>query len=489
MLIIIIYCTRTATIDIYSIFYVEFKVGTNKSLNPKSHDDMSENENGDPKKKAVPTWLVAARAELDAAVDDDDGGGSCDDKNDERKANKSNKNNYGSSSGNNVTMTNNNMTTIRQQFGNSQSTISDTINSNLIIVRYVTLSSVVLLGAYGIVNTPLFFRYKAISELPVRLFAKRHWLHGRIVGIISNSNVAGPISILFRHYSPIERLLGRPLFTTTTSAFRAVGGGGMASNTRNLLRIELAGLIGPPTTISTYQSLRNNNSLLSPSLTAGISITPPTNTTATFPLLNQLIQQKNKVSLQLLAVQRSVKTTSINNSNSNNHNFNTLILPQAAIDDENDKSSIICHLHYQELSTQWFTTTNVSLQLVRLGQAMLTPGGGSLVRAVSSPSSSSEGSNSSSGKSNAPNNGSLTKIIINYNPTVKQLQQDTKFITKLEEAEKFSWKDKVGIWSNDEIRQQLRKDYVEEEERMNKSWWMVVKKGWKKIMMARSSSQ
>jgi hypothetical protein len=221
---------------------------------------------------------------------------------------------------------------------------------------------------------------------------------------------------------------------------------------------------------------------------AGKIITPPTTTSeATLPLLNEIIQQENKVSLQLLAVQRCVKTTSINNSSSNNHNINTLILPPAAVDDESDITTIICHLHYQESSTQWFTTTNVSLQLVRLGQAMLTPGGGSLVRAgipSSSLSSSESSSNSSSsGKRNAPNNGSMTNIIINYNPTVKQLQQDTKFISQLEEAEYTSWKDKVGIWSNDELRQQLRREYVEEEERINKSWWTVVKKGWQKMIM------
>ena len=467
---------------------------------------MTENENGDPKKsnEAVPTWLVAARAELDG-----DDGGNRDEKEDGEA------NNHNQNTGNihiPTTPTSSNMTTIeiRQKFGNALSTISDTINSNLIIVRYVTISSVLLLGAYGVVNTPLFFRYKRISELPIRAFSKRHWLHGRIVGVINSSIVqdtanttaaaACPIVILFRHYSPIERLVGRPLFTnTTTSAFGAVGGGeGMAvasqisHNTRNLLRIELAGITGPPTTtIGTSQSSRNN-SLLAPSLTAGTVFTPPTTTnTTTFPLLNEIIQQENKVSLQLLAVvQRCVKITSISNS-SNNHNFNTLLLSPAAVDDESDKTTVICHLHYQE-SNQWFTTTNVSLQLVRLGQAMLTPGSGSLVRAgVLSPPSSSESSSSSS-KRNAPNNGSLTNIIINYNPTVQQLQQDTKFISQLEVAEYTSWKDKVGIWSNDERRKQLRKEYVEEEDRINKSWWMVVKKSWQKMMMmmrTKSSSQ
>jgi hypothetical protein len=475
---------------------------------------MTENENGDPKKsnEAVHTWLAAARAELDG-----DDGGNRDEKKEEANNHNQNTGNSTSSSSNiSTTPTSSNMTTIeiRQKFGNTLSTISDTINSNLIIVRYVTLSSVLLLGAYGVVNTPLFFRYKRISELPIRVFSKRHWLHGRIVGVINSSIVqdtantttaaACPIVILFRHYSPIERLVGRPLFTNaTTSAFGAVGGGGggggmsvasqISHNTRNLLRIELAGITGPPTTISTSQSSRNKNSLLSPSLTAGTVFTPPTTATTTFPLLNEIIQQDLKVSLQLLAVvQRCVKTPSINNS-SNNHNFNTLLLSPAAVDDESDKTTVICHLHYPE-SNQWFTTTNVSLQLVRLGQAMLTPGSGSLVRAgVPSPLSSSESSSSSSSsKRNVPNNGSLTNIIINYNPTVQQLQKDTKFISQLEEAEYTSWKDKVGIWSNDKLRQQLRKEYVEEEERMNKSWWMVVKKSWQKMMMmmrTKSSSQ
>ena len=274
---------------------------------------MTEDESGDPKKRnEVPTWLAAARAELDA-VDGGSGNGISHDEN------------------NATTPTSSlNMTTIRQQFGTALSSISDTINNNLIIVRYVTLSSVLLLGAYGVVNTPLFFRYKRISELPVRAFTKRHWLHGRIVGVIhNNGNVqdtantttaASPIVILFRHYSPIERLLGRPLFTTTTTNNTPFGGERGKSmtnaspghgNTRNVLRIELAGITGPPTTTILASQSRNKNSLLSPSLTAaGKIITPPTTTSeATLPLLNEIIQQENKVS-----VQRCVKTTSINNS-------------------------------------------------------------------------------------------------------------------------------------------------------------------------------
>ena len=42
-----------------------------------------------------------------------------------------------------------NTTTIRHQVGNQFSNISDLINDNLIVVRYATVSTVLLLGIYG----------------------------------------------------------------------------------------------------------------------------------------------------------------------------------------------------------------------------------------------------------------------------------------------------------------------------------------------------
>ena len=92
-----------------------------------SSDPAMSAENGDPKKnnEAVPTWLVAARAELLHKEDASDGGGSSRD--DDGDAN--NEEN-GRSSGNNIPM-NNNMTTIRQQFGSTLSTASNIVNANV----------------------------------------------------------------------------------------------------------------------------------------------------------------------------------------------------------------------------------------------------------------------------------------------------------------------------------------------------------------------
>ena len=139
--------------------------------------------------------------------------------------------------------------------------------------------------------------------------------------------------------------------------------------------------------------------------------------------------------------------------------------------DVDDQSTAICHLHYQE-TNQWFTTTNVSLHLVRLGQAWMNDGGGGLVL----PSSGNT-------VNRTYNNGSDTTIdSIDYDPTVPQLQHDTKFISQLEEGEYTAWKMKVGMWSSEDIRQ-LRSEYVEEEERLKNKWhlWMLLKRGWEWI--------
>ena len=127
---------------------------------------------------------------------------------------------------------------VRQQLGSELARVSDFINNNLVVVRYATVSTILLLGAYGIANSPLFYRYKYVLDIPPHMFHKRKWIHGRIVGVVnermrfrfgdrlslsnssqrssgSNNNEKAnslhceycPIVVLFRHSSPIERLL------------------------------------------------------------------------------------------------------------------------------------------------------------------------------------------------------------------------------------------------------------------------------------------
>ena len=55
---------------------------------------------------------------------------------------------------------------IRESVGTGMLTISDLVNKNLVAFRYGTVATVTLLTAYGLANTPLFFRYKTVAEIP-----------------------------------------------------------------------------------------------------------------------------------------------------------------------------------------------------------------------------------------------------------------------------------------------------------------------------------
>lgn len=375
-------------------------------------------------------------------------------------------------------------TTLRHKLGRTLAAISDVVNENLIVVRYATFSTVLLLGAYGVANTPLFYQYKHVMEIPQKMFVKRKWIHGRIVGIAGNNSLGlrtreqsttreppngiapllssssilraarteesgwsdssdeygnsttnsqiqdtqTPIVVLFRHSSPFDRLLtqyagrspSRLLFSS-------------ANTHRHLLRIELAGVATPPS---------HSSSILSTSL-ADTHASP-------FPLLDQLIQKKANVSLQLIAqrvTSKNLKFTHKASANADNK--------YGPVSDD-VKSTAICHLQYQQ-PKQWFTSKSASLEMVRLGQAWINYSG--MVVPVSSDGGGS--------------------IIVNFNPTVNQLHNDAKFISELEKAEYSSWKSKVGIWSSDHIWR-LRKEYLEEEESSKNKWqvWNLLKRGW-----------
>ena len=203
---------------------------------------------------------------------------------------------------------------------------------------------------------------------------------------------------------------------------------------RNLLPIELAGIVSPPT-------IAPSASVLSTTLTKGPS-TPSNNPTSSLvpEVLQSLIEKKTRVSLQMIALRTSPSTNGTKKSTS------------PAIIDENNIHSAICHLNYRK-PTQWFSTTNLELELVQRGQALVNKDG------VVIPTKDD-------------NNASL----IDFNPTVKQLQNDSTFISQLEEAEFAAWKSREGVWSSPQMRE-LRKEYAEEEEYLNSSLWSRLKRG------------
>ena len=350
---------------------------------------------------------------------------------------------------------------LRRKIGAALSSISDLINSNIIIVRYGTLGSIILLGAYGISNTPLFYRYRSLWDIPESMWTRRGWVHGRIVGVVENRNVndfgaasrgkrqeglsallstslqqndassadntqstnldqtkVRPVVILFRHSSFIERLLTQSAMDRVLSFTGQSPSRMFYSSTnprRNLLSVELAGVSYPP-----YHS-------------------------TSMALLNNLAGNKTRVCIQLIAQRASA--TSLN--------------PERRISEE-EESTALCHVTYQK-PNQWLSSTNLGLELITSGQATISS---ALIP-------------ESDGKENKLHD---NVTIINFNPTTKQLQQDATFMSQLEEAEYSAWKSRSGIWSLESTRELLRPEYKEEEIYVSNLWstkvWKVMKMGW-----------
>jgi hypothetical protein len=80
-----------------------------------------------------------------------------------------------------VTSRNNtSFSSVRQVFGTWTVRASEVINDNLIVVRYGTITSIVLLSTYGFYKTPLFFRYKSVSDIPCvgeTIYLRPIWHH------------------------------------------------------------------------------------------------------------------------------------------------------------------------------------------------------------------------------------------------------------------------------------------------------------------------
>lgn len=57
-------------------------------------------------------------------------------------------------------------TSIRGALGNGMDRFSQLVNNNLIAARYGVFSAVTLLTVYGLSQTPLFFRYRTVADVP-----------------------------------------------------------------------------------------------------------------------------------------------------------------------------------------------------------------------------------------------------------------------------------------------------------------------------------
>jgi hypothetical protein len=100
---------------------------------------------------------------------------------------------------------------VRETVGEAMHSFSEGINNNLIAARYGVFASIVLLSAYGISNTPLFFRFRTVGEIPASYFFNRRRLYGRIISV-DKSHADSALQIYVRHLSPVGQILPKTWF-------------------------------------------------------------------------------------------------------------------------------------------------------------------------------------------------------------------------------------------------------------------------------------
>lgn len=70
--------------------------------------------------------------------------------------------------------------------------MSELINSNLIVARYAAFAGIGLMTAYGLSHSPIFSRFKTVSDIPSHYFLQRRKLHCRLVDVLD----AGSVGVL-----------------------------------------------------------------------------------------------------------------------------------------------------------------------------------------------------------------------------------------------------------------------------------------------------
>jgi hypothetical protein len=133
---------------------------------------------------------------------------------------------------------------VRRAVGTGMEKFTKVVNDNLIAARYGIFAGVTLLTVYGLSQTPLFFRYRTIADVPTPFFTARRRLHGRIIGV--DTVERGDIRILVRHLSPMGRILPKSWFDFlvkfsphATRIGSVIATGRPEENSRDLLKIRI----------------------------------------------------------------------------------------------------------------------------------------------------------------------------------------------------------------------------------------------------------
>jgi len=135
----------------------------------------------------------------------------------------------------------------RTSFGSASEVLSDSVNDNLGVARQVFQVSIGLLAAYGISQSPLFFRYRSISELSSHHFLRRQRLRCRLLKVDQRDQSGKSVlHCHLRHLSPIEQVLPLSWYNQLMSLHPATSVRGIRPDEREHIQIQLAGIDIPP---------------------------------------------------------------------------------------------------------------------------------------------------------------------------------------------------------------------------------------------------
>jgi hypothetical protein len=330
----------------------------------------------------------------------------------------------------------------RSALGQAMDMTSAVINDHLIAARFAAFSSIALLTAYGISNTPLFFRFRTVSEIPASYFLGRRRLYGRIIGVRSNNehrvgDSSSSIEILVRNLSPVGLLLPTRWFEflmtlSPSNQFSQTGGNNKkvrpGESKNELLRVQIAGIQSPSLTRQDYnpeyflERLAKQRELVSMIL-LGRKV----------PILrdNNDEQSRRQVTSLLLELGKS-------NSTDNNKIDEVSNVLESA--EYKEQQIAICRLSYRPKQWQIFPT-DIAKALVEAGNANV---GQSMLQPSHTASSDNIG----------------TKIV-DTSQRIQDLRNDVKYLDSLAQSEFEAAKKSMGMWSVPEVRK-MKREVVEE---------------------------
>lgn len=296
----------------------------------------------------------------------------------------------------------------RSSVGAGSIRFSDFMNDNLIAARYVAAASISLVAFYGILHTPLFFRYRTVADIPAAYFVYRTKLTCRVISVMEIPE--GPVTCRLRHLSPVERILSRTWFDRFMKLHPSVAVGKRPDESPDeLLLVNVAGIQSAPV----YLSLTENHG----------------------DWLRQLAEDHALVQCQLLA--RKVPNVVIEDNNRKKRKipeFSDDTEPSYGID-----QAAIGRLYYRPTWTALFPR-DIGAEMVQSGRA-------------------SASSSSLYPRTDAP----AAERLVDTTHNVKDLKYDAAYLASLSRLEFVAAKGSYGMWGDSTVRQR-RSDVVDEVE-------------------------